>query len=283
MKKIQILLITLFSFAYGAPERISSDTVIIHNSKQVSDTVLELNTGNSPNNPELRSTLSNDDLTMKAKELRLKSDESNLYMGLLTNSWLASGSINFVPGAFTINSSGNVSSTANRIILEGTNNVHLVSPSGNISGSSNGNFTMVAPGFDLVGDNLKWGDGTDDNKFIEADLGLGASNPKIRYNSTDDVWQVANDGLTWSNLATGTGAGGLSVSDEVSGQTGTTITFGQAYGLDQDGTLVWRNGVLMREVGTPAQTDEYSEASTTTITLGVSAVVSDTFRIYQVQ
>jgi hypothetical protein len=285
MRKILFTVIGFLSLAYGAPERISSDQVIIHNSKQVSDTVLEFNTGASPNNPELRSTLANDDIVMKAKELRMKSDESNLYMGLLSDTWSASNSVNFLPGAFTINSSGNVSTSANRVILQGTNNVHLVSGSGNVSGSSSGNFTMIAPAFDLIGNTVKFGDGTDGNKVIEADLGLGANNPKLRYNSTDDVWQVSNDGLTFSNMATGTsgGGGGLNSRELVTGQTGVTITFTTPYTLAGGANFFYRNGILMVEDATPDTANEYAEATTTTITLnaGTPAVASDEFELVQ--
>lgn len=44
---------------------------------------------------------------------------------------------------------------------------------------------------DLV---LKVGDGTDNDVRIEAELGKGASNPSLKYNSTDNKWQACNEG-----------------------------------------------------------------------------------------
>jgi hypothetical protein len=39
--------------------------------------------------------------------------------------------------------------------------------------------------------------GTDRNVTVEFNLGLGANNPKYRYNVTTDVWEFTHDGTTW--------------------------------------------------------------------------------------
>lgn len=44
------------------------------------------------------------------------------------------------------------------------------------------------------------GIGKDESQIIEADLGLGANNPKIRYNSTSDRWEYSNDGTTYVEI-----------------------------------------------------------------------------------
>lgn len=42
--------------------------------------------------------------------------------------------------------------------------------------------------------------GTDRNVTIEFNLGLGAANPKYRYNVTADVWEFTHDGTTWQTM-----------------------------------------------------------------------------------
>lgn len=44
------------------------------------------------------------------------------------------------------------------------------------------------------------GIGKDESQVIEADLGLGANNPKIRYNATSDKWEYSNDGTTYVEI-----------------------------------------------------------------------------------
>ena len=57
------------------------------------------------------------------------------------------------------------------------------------------------PAFGQTASNkLRWGDRTDSDKTLEADLGNGATNPKIQYNTTDDEWTFSNDGTAFVTL-----------------------------------------------------------------------------------
>lgn len=42
--------------------------------------------------------------------------------------------------------------------------------------------------------------GTDRNVTIEFNLGLGANNPKYRFNASSDVWEFTHDGTTWQTM-----------------------------------------------------------------------------------
>lgn len=53
---------------------------------------------------------------------------------------------------------------------------------------------------DLV---LKVGNGTDNDVTIEAELGKGASNPSLKYNSTDNKWQACDEGGTCKDIVGG--------------------------------------------------------------------------------
>jgi len=48
---------------------------------------------------------------------------------------------------------------------------------------------------------------------IEVDRG-SENDVAIRYNETTDRWQITNDGVTYANIATSTGAGGTSLVDD---------------------------------------------------------------------
>lgn len=55
------------------------------------------------------------------------------------------------------------------------------------------------------------GDNTDTTKTIEADNG-DANNPAIRYNSSTNVWELANDGTTFNEIGTASGGATVKVS-----------------------------------------------------------------------
>lgn len=52
------------------------------------------------------------------------------------------------------------------------------------------------------------GDGADTDKKIGVNIGSGATNPFIKYNTTDDVWQFSNDGTKVADFGSGSGGGG---------------------------------------------------------------------------
>lgn len=60
-----------------------------------------------------------------------------------------------------------------------------------------------------IGDNvLKLGDGQPTpDKEIVADIGAGASNPKLSYNTTSSAWEFSNDGATSQPMGSGSGGG----------------------------------------------------------------------------
>lgn len=57
-------------------------------------------------------------------------------------------------------------------------------------------------------DAMSIGDGTAANQEFILDIGAGASNPRIRWNNTDQVLQFSNDGSTFKNIGSGGGGGG---------------------------------------------------------------------------
>lgn len=100
----------------------------------------------------------------------------------------------------------------------------------------------------------------------------------------EGFWQYKTG--DWEQFGTGSGSGGgIAVArDLVSGQTGTTITFTTPYTLEE-GTLFYRNGVLMHEVavfsGGISNAEEMKEVTSTTIELNASdpAVASESFAL----
>lgn len=61
----------------------------------------------------------------------------------------------------------------------------------------------------IVNNQMKLGDGTNGNQVWEFDIGLGAANPKISYDSTLLALSFANDGVNFKKL--GSGGSGLGV------------------------------------------------------------------------
>jgi len=47
------------------------------------------------------------------------------------------------------------------------------------------------------------GDGTDSSHGFEVDQGLGASNPKLRYNASTDQWEISVDGVSFAPISSG--------------------------------------------------------------------------------
>jgi len=119
-----------------------------------------------------------------------------------------------------------------------------------------GLLTFVLLGAYKVSDNVfKFGDSTSSDKTIEADIGQGATNPKIKFNTTSSAWEFSNDGATSQPFGSGSGGGGginlaknpgfeLSVNDWTNVGTGTfsvtttasEVGFGDAAGLWDAGT-----------------------------------------------
>lgn len=77
-------------------------------------------------------------------------------------------------------------------------------------GSSNKKLTLEYSSKNLLSNSNVFvlGDGADTNKSLTMDLGLGASNPVIRYNATTDAFEFANDGASFSEFGSGGGGGG---------------------------------------------------------------------------
>ena len=50
---------------------------------------------------------------------------------------------------------------------------------------------------------LKFGNGQNSNKTIEASLGLGTANAKLRYNTATSKWEFSNDGTSWTEFGSG--------------------------------------------------------------------------------
>lgn len=50
---------------------------------------------------------------------------------------------------------------------------------------------------------LKFGNAQNSNKTIEASLGLGTANAKLRYNTATSKWEFSNDGVTWADFGSG--------------------------------------------------------------------------------
>lgn len=65
--------------------------------------------------------------------------------------------------------------------------------------------------------------------------------------------------------------------EDQDGVVGTTLTFSTPYTLGTDRLLLWRNGVTMHNDGTGDTITQYTEASTTIVTLAVAAKATDWF------
>jgi hypothetical protein len=70
------------------------------------------------------------------------------------------------------------------------------------------------------------GDGTDSSHGFEMEQGLGASNPKLRYNSTTDVWEISVDGVTFQPISS-------------AGQIAPQVFYNSTGGQLDNGTLVY--------------------------------------------
>lgn len=76
----------------------------------------------------------------------------------------------------------------------------------------------------MVATTFTIGDGTDSTNVVTFDLGLGAANPKIRFNATTDVWEMAADGSTYG-VVSGSG-GSTTEATNLFNNTGGQITEG---------------------------------------------------------
>jgi hypothetical protein len=142
------------------------------------------------------------------------------------------------------------------------------------NGKASGSLFLINDASGVANDRIITGSGSD------LELAAGAS--VILYRDENAArWSVVG------GVGSG-GGGGSIVRDEVTGQTGSTVTFTDNYTAGQ-ATMFFRNGILMRKVTsfTPA-VDEYQEvnngANSTQITLasGFEAEASDIFNMYTV-
>ena len=76
------------------------------------------------------------------------------------------------------------------------------------------------------------GDGADTDKKIGVNIGSGATNPFIKYNTTDDVWQFSNDGTTVADFGSGSGGGGVGGAINWSAEAGSAPIYEVEHGLN---------------------------------------------------
>jgi hypothetical protein len=60
-------------------------------------------------------------------------------------------------------------------------------------------------------DAVSVGNATNSLKSIVANIGNGATNPKLTWNSTANEWQFTNDGINFDSIGSGTGSGGSGI------------------------------------------------------------------------
>ena len=105
--------------------------------------------------------------------------------------------VKYVSGSYTINSqlvtiNGNLVVTGNSTSINTTDTSiwdNIITLNGNLASN-------VAPTL---------------NAAIEVNRGSSA-NVALRWNESVDAWQITNDGATYSNIATSTGSGGMTIS-----------------------------------------------------------------------
>lgn len=57
-----------------------------------------------------------------------------------------------------------------------------------------------------------FGDGSGSDVVLEANVGDGANNPKLKYDNTENVWQFTNDGIDFLEFGSGSGGGSAGIS-----------------------------------------------------------------------
>jgi len=70
-----------------------------------------------------------------------------------------------------------------------------------------GMLTLLLVGWKTTDNLIRLGDGAATNKTIEANIGSGATNPKMLFNATTNKWQFTNDGVNVVDFGSGSGAG----------------------------------------------------------------------------
>lgn len=63
--------------------------------------------------------------------------------------------------------------------------------------------SIIAAALVSTDNTITFGDANDTDKTIEINLGLGANNPKIRYNTITNRFQFSNDGVTFVDFGSG--------------------------------------------------------------------------------
>ena len=123
------------------------------------------------------------------------------------------------------------------------------------------------------------------------DLHLG---PDTIHMGTDAInegqfrWNSGTQKLQFRHLAAdawadiGSGGGGLISREFLTGVASTTITFTTPFIVGSTGNFFYKNGLLMKKVvSSPATALEYTEDSSTQITVGVASIASDEFDMVQ--
>lgn len=57
-----------------------------------------------------------------------------------------------------------------------------------------------------------FGDGSGSDVVLEADVGSGANNPRLKYDNTENAWQFTNDGIDFLEFGSGSGGGSAGIS-----------------------------------------------------------------------
>lgn len=86
----------------------------------------------------------------------------------------------------------------------------------------------VTAGADLTNSTLLFGDSTDTNHTIEFNLGLGAANPKFRFNSATNVFEIALDGVNFTGFGSPSNLGYTASTRTVSNDNGTGFVLPEA-------------------------------------------------------
>jgi len=99
--------------------------------------------------------------------------------------------------------------------------------------------SAIVFGRSIVDTVLKLGDSTDSDVKIEMELGKGASNPYLNYDTTNDKFQFCNEGSGCEDMGSGSGGGGVPLLGKGSLLTSDGTTNGEFTACADDEIIVY--------------------------------------------
>lgn len=140
--------------------------------------------------------------------------------------------------------------------------------------------------FKFTSEKLSVGDGiSGTDKYFEFDIGDGVNNPKIKYNTTDDVFEFANDGSNYTAFGGGS-SGSSGVEAAINTVVNSTSLIDGAYLGNLSSTTNVSGGVFLSSEVTDADHWAFVESDSNlvwkvkSVTLNSSVQVTDTGNYY---